>query len=289
MRVLLSGIILLFTCITIAACSKSPDEKDSGKVLRFSVLPDEDPASLRARYEGLLEFISQRTGFQCELVLSKNYQDLLERFDRGEIDVARFGGFSFVQAQKKSGAVPLVMRDVDTRFVSYFLVPGASSAKSLHDLKGMRFSFGSRLSTSGHLMPRYFLQKSGIQPETFFSAVSYSGAHDRTAEWVMQGKIDVGVANSLVIDSLFKSSQLSVDHIRILSRTPPYADYVWAAQDELSEHTGAQLIDAFLALSTDKPATAAILRTLQAEYYVPATLEDFAGINRTARELNLLN
>jgi phosphonate transport system substrate-binding protein len=112
--------------------------------------------------------------------------------------MAWLGGFTFVQASLHGKVVPLVQREEDSKFTSKFIVNAAVGAKSLKDLKGKSFAFGSASSTSGHLMPRYFLQKEGIKPETFFKNVAYSGAHDATVAWVASGKVDAGALNASV-------------------------------------------------------------------------------------------
>lgn len=280
--------IAIVLCLALIGCSKSPSETIQVNQLRFGVLPDQAPDALKARYTGLLDYLSKETGIRCELVLTNDYQDLLERFHTKQVDVARFGGFSFVKARARDGAIPLVMRDVDTRFVSYFLVNSNSTAKSVQEFKGRSLAFGAQLSTSGHLMPRYFLQQDGIKPEEFFSEVHYSGAHDRTAEWVAQGKVDLGVANAVVVDRIYAQGKLTQEQVRVLWRTPPYANYVWATRRDTPDAVRSRLLNAFLKLSTDTPEMAAVLKAVNADYYLPATVDDFTAIERSARSLDML-
>src|SRR5574341_1997851 len=95
-----------------------------------------------------------------------------------------YGGFTFVQARKRTGtAIPVVSRQEDLEFHSKFITRKDTGIRALADLKGKTFSFGSVSSTSGHLMPRYFLMQNGIVPERDFKNVAFSGAHDATALW----------------------------------------------------------------------------------------------------------
>src|SRR5947207_952376 len=111
-----------------------------------------------------------------------DYAAVVEGLANDKIDLAWLGGFTFVQAKLRTGghAVPIVQRAEDEKFTSKFIVPASSPVKSLAELKGKTFAFGAPSSTSGHLMPRYFLMKDGIQPDTDFKAVAFSGAHDAT-------------------------------------------------------------------------------------------------------------
>ncbi|WP_164247935.1 PhnD/SsuA/transferrin family substrate-binding protein, partial [Stenotrophomonas maltophilia] len=81
--------------------------------------------------------------------------------------------------------------------------------------------------TSGSLMPRYFMQKDGIDPEQFFSRVAYSGAHDATAAWVQAGKVDAGVLNASVWQKLVDSGKVDTAKVKVFATTPTYYDYNW--------------------------------------------------------------
>ncbi len=238
------------TAIFLVSCGDSiQDSYKPPKVLHIGVLPDQDQAVLRKKYAPLTDYISKQLEIPCQLVIPDSYEDLVEEFHHGNLDLAYFGGLTFIMANHGSGAVPLVIRDVDARFTSYFLVPAGVDYEDLSDLKGKRISFGSEISTSGHLMPRFFLNRKGIEPENYFSEVIFSGSHDTTARLVAEGVVDVGVANSVIIDVMFNDGRLSRDKIQIIWETPPYINYVWAVQPDISNDFRGKLIQAFLELS----------------------------------------
>lgn len=288
MRLRIHTILFLIVSLCCAACERTPEDRQI-EVLRIGVLPDQSRTVLKTRFTPLLAYLQQELGIKTKLILVDDYQDLLQRFHNKELDLVRFGGFSFVKAHLMDQASPLVMRDIDARFVSYFLVQANSKARAVADFKGKVFAFGARLSTSGHLMPRYFLQQQKIKPESFFSEVRYSGAHDLTAQWVASGQVDIGVANAVVINRLYQEQKLSKKKVRILSQTPPYADYVWAAQADLPAELQHQIVEAFLKLTHENPEHTKLLRAVGAGAYLPASTNDFASLERVARGLNLLN
>ena len=258
-------------------------------VLRVGVLPDRNVDILRQRYAPLLDYLSAETGLENKLVLPENYAALIRLFRDKKVDLAFFGGFTFAKVQAFYGARPLVMRDIDTRFTSWFLVKGENSALELADLKDKTFSFGSKLSTSGHLMPRYFMQvEKQIVPEQFFSEIHYSGAHDRTAYLVRDGKVDVGVANAEIIFAMIKDGRLKQGEIRSLWQTPPYPDYVWAVHDNLDEDVMRSLRNAFLKLDKNNKNHNKVLSRLGARFFLPAAAGDFMRLKRIAESLGLL-
>lgn len=181
------------------------------------------------------------------------------------------------------------MRDVDARFTSDFVVKGDSEAVSIRDFKGKVFAFGSPLSTSGHLMPRYFLIEQGINPEEYFSEVRYSGAHDRTVEWVVNGQADLGVANTIVVSHLYQKGKINPEQVRSLWKTPHYADYVWAVSRRVPQAVYDRLLKAFLQLSPDKQEQGEILRAAGGQLYLPATEEDFHALEGIGRNLGLIS
>ena len=258
-------------------------------VLRVGILPDSSMDNLHQRYDPLLNYLSAETGLEYILVLPENYAALIRLFRDQEVDLAYFGGFTFVRAQAFYGARPLVMREIDTRFTSLFLVKGENSALELADFKDKTFSFGSELSTSGHLMPRYFMQvEKQIVPEQFFSEIHYSGAHDKTAYLVRDGKVDLGVANAEIILAMLKDGRLKQDEIRTLWQTPPYPDYVWAVHDNLDEGVITPLRNAFLKLDKNNKDHNKVLSRLGARFFLPAAVSDFTRLKRVAESLGLL-
>ena len=122
-----------------------------------------------------------------------------------------------------------MQREQDQQFTSKFITADPQ-VKSLQDLKGKTFAFGSVSSTSGSLMPRYFMQKDGIVPEQFFSRVAYSGAHDATAAWVQAGKVDAGVLNASVWQKLVDSGKVDTAKVKVFATTPTYYDYNWTVR-----------------------------------------------------------
>ena len=144
--------------------------------------------------------------------------------------------------KKMAGVVPVASRDIDFKFSSYFLVRTENPARVLLDLKGKKIGFGSSKSTSGHLMPRFFMKKMGIEPESFFSEVLFSGSHDRSAYLVRDGAVDVSVANSNVIDRMVSSGQLDPKSVRSLWETPPYASSIGDARAGVAKKRSSRLL-----------------------------------------------
>jgi phosphonate transport system substrate-binding protein len=261
----------------LAACGSSTPAGSAGEirgVLSLGLLPDENRESQAARYATLVDALESHLGFDVQLVWSASYDELVELFGQGKVDLAYFGGYTFLIANERHDAQPLVMRDIDARFVSQIVVrEDRSELQQLADLRGSRFSFGARRSTSGHIMPRHHFSQLGVTPETFFSAVSYSGAHDRTVTRVADGTFDASVANGQIVRQLLSSA--TPPPVRIVWQSPPYVDYVWATQPSMTASTRDAIKHVFLSLSIDNDEDRRFLDSIGARYFIPASTEDF--------------
>ena len=257
-------------------------------VLKVSAIPDEAPTELLRKFKPLGAYLEQELGMKVEFVPVADYAAVVEALAADRIDMAWLGGFTFVQARLKTGnAVPLVQREQDAEFTSKFITSNPA-VKSLQDLKGKTFAFGSVSSTSGSLMPRYFMLQDGIKPEDFFSRVAYSGAHDATAAWVQAGKADAGVLNASVWQKLVDGGKVDTDKVKVFATTPTYYDYNWTVRGNLDADLQAKIKAAFLALDPAKPEQKAILDLQAASRFIETQPANYEGIEEAARAAGLL-
>jgi phosphonate transport system substrate-binding protein len=258
--------------------------------LRISAIPDEAPTELIRKFKPLARYLEKELGTRVKFIPLVNYAATVEALAAGKVDLVWYGGFTHVQARirTKGKAVPLVMRRRDLKFRSKFITATGSGIKTLKDLKGKTFTFGSVSSTSGHLMPRFFLKLAGVVPERDFSKFSFSGSHDATAKWVEAGKVEAGAMNEAVWDKLVESGKLDPKKIRAFYTTPAYVDYNWTARTGLPRETLTRLAAAFLKLDSRNPVHKEILDLQRAEAYVLAFSADFKGIEAAARDAGLL-
>lgn len=255
--------------------------------LRVSAIPDEAPTELIRKFKPLGEYLQQRLGMPVKFVPVSDYAGVVEAMASDRLDLAWFGGFTFVQAQRKAPMNPLVQREEDQQFTSKFITADPA-VKSLQDLKGKTFAFGSVSSTSGSLMPRYFMQQEGIVPEQFFSRVAYSGAHDATVAWVAAGKADAGVLNASVWKKLVDAGKVDTSKVRVIATTPTYYDYNWTVRGNLDPQLAAKIKQAFLDLDPAKPADKAILDLQAASRFVPTSPDNYKSIEASALAAGLL-
>ena len=270
---LAAGLALSFTALAAQAAD----------VLKVSAIPDEAPTELLRKFQPLGAYLEQQLGMPVEFTPVADYPAVVEALASDRIDLAWLGGFTFVQARLKTGnALPLVQRAEDARFTSKFIT-AKPDVQSLADLKGKSFAFGSVSSTSGSLMPRYFMLQDGIKPESHFSRVGYSGAHDATAAWVQAGKVDAGVLNASVWDKLVANGTIDSNKVRVFATTPTYFDYNWTVRGTLDPALTAKIKAAFLALDPAIAEHKAILDLQAASRFIETAPENYQSIEEAAR------
>ncbi|CUA82137.1 phosphate/phosphite/phosphonate ABC transporter, periplasmic binding protein [Gulbenkiania indica] len=271
--------------VMLAAASVALAEE---AVLRVSAIPDEAPTELQRKFAPLGSYLEKELGMKVQFVPVTDYAAVVTALTSDKIDMAWLGGFTYVQAKERGKVVPLVQREEDTKFTSKYIGSVAAGINSLKDLKGKSFAFGSASSTSGHLMPRYFLQKQNIKPETYFKNVAYSGAHDATVAWVASGKVEGGALNASVWDKLVEAGKVDATKVKVIGTTPTFYDYNWTVRGSLDAKLQKKITAAFLKLDPKNPEHQQILELQRATRFVGTKPENYKGIEAAAREAGLL-
>ena len=276
----------LLTCTILAFNLGSHAQQ----VLRVTAIPDESPTELARKFEPLGKYLEARLGMKVEWTPVTDYAAAVETLVNKKIDLAWFGGFTFVQSSVRSGGktLPLVQREEDAAFKSVFITSADTGIKTLEDLKGKTLSFGSQSSTSGHLMPRSVLLGAKVDPDKDLKRVSFSGAHDATIAAVASGKVDAGALNISVWNKFVEDKKVDTAAVKVFFTTPPYYDYNWTVHADMPVALRDKITQAFLDLSPATPQGAEILKLQRAAKFVPTQVENYNGIKAAAENAGLL-
>lgn len=286
--------LLFFTMVSMG-CKKKSSNSSSSKakpstVIRVTGIPDENPTELQRRNAPMVAFLAKSLGVKVQYIPVTDYGAAVQALVAGKIDFVWLGGFTHVQARTMAKVEPLVMRAIDRNFKSVFVTHTKSGIKSMAELKGKTFAFGSKSSTSGHLMPRYFLlTRYKLDPsKDFKGAPVFSGAHDATVKMVESGKVTAGALNQQVWARMVRSKQVDPKKVKVLWTTPGFADYVWTARAAVAPKLRALFVKAFLSLDPKNPKHKEVLRLQGATKFVKASPHDFDAIEKVARSTGLL-
>jgi phosphonate transport system substrate-binding protein len=281
------GILLLSTCSA---------QQVKQRPLIISALPDQKPEILQPLYDGVASYLQQRLGIPVKYQPVSTYDELVNGFRLGKLDMVWFGGLTGVQARLQvDGAQAIVQRDIDAAFQSIFIANTSAGLKpfsdvnALRELKGHSFTFGSSRSTSGRLMPEYYLIQAGVQETDFKGPVYFSGTHDATLRLVQSGTYEAGVLNSQVWNSRVKAGLVDLAKVVVLWITPPFADYHWMVHPNVAQRYGKDFIqqvqDAFFGLDGSVPDQAKILTGFGAQKFIATKNDNYTQIEAIARQI----
>ncbi|WP_216900602.1 putative selenate ABC transporter substrate-binding protein [Synechococcus sp. CCY 9618] len=281
----------------LAALLTPAAAQQSQKVLRIGAIPDQKPEKLNRLYPLVADELSRQLGVKVVYVPVVDYAAAVSAFRTGGLDLVWFGGLTGVQARlQKPGAKVIAQRDIDVAFRTIFIASTRSglkplnSQKGLTELKGKRFTFGSESSTSGRLMPQYFLGQAGVKPSDFAGgAPGFSGSHDATIALVQSGAYDAGAVNEQVWRASLRDGKANRAKVIPIWKSPGYPDYHWIAQPDLDRRFGkgftSKVQKAILSWRSNDPTQKQILALFGAQQFTGADAAAYGKIEQVGRQI----
>ena len=280
----------LCAALLLSACNEPQTE-----TFTFTAIPDQDESQLEKRFGGVALYLEEQLGVPVKYIPVKSYAAAVTAFRNNEVQMAWFGGLSGVQARRLvpgSQAIAQGLEDPD--FKSYFIAnasTGLSPSETLTEafVEQPSFTFGSKGSTSGRLMPEFYLRETFNQsPEQLFEKVGFCGDHSATIALVQSGAYATGAVNYKVWEREREEGKIDTDKVQVIWETPGYPDYHWTVRGDLNDSFGdgftQRVTDALLAI--DDPV---LLNAFPREKFIPASNDDFAPIEETAKAIGLLD
>ena len=259
-------------------------------VLRVTTIPEEAATEQIRKFGPLTKYLERTVGTKVDFVPVNDYPAAVEALVNKQVELVWFGGFTYVQAQIRSGGkiIPIAQREEDTKFRSVFITQTNSGIKSLADLKGKQVSFGSQSSTSGHLMPRSFLLEAGIDPDKDFKRVAYSGAHDATIASVVSGRVDAAALDITVWRKFVAENKVDTTKVDVFFTSPPYYNYNWSVHADMPAAQREKITAALLNLNMNNLEGNEILTLNRATKYIPTKPENYKGLESAGRSAGLI-
>lgn len=288
----LPALVASVCCLLLLGCPAAEPERPHS--LKFTAVPDQTTTDLIEKFKPFEAHLGAALGLPVEYVPARDYQASVELFKNADVYLGWFGGLTGVQAREAvPGARAIAQGESDPEYLSYFIAhrdTGLERSEEFpHEIAPLRFTFGSESSTSGRLMPEYFIRQltGKSPPELFEHPIAFSGSHDKTAELVERGQFEAGVLNYKVYEQRVADGRTDPEVARVIWVTPPYADYNWTMRPDIDEVFGEGFSERLTAalVSIDDPS---LLVALPRQRLIPARNEDFEGIRQVALELGML-
>lgn len=284
MKFFLTTVLVVFGLTTVARA----------ETFVFTAIPDQDESRLRQRFDKVAGYLSRQLGVDVRYIPVKSYAAAVSAFRNNQVQLAWFGGLSGVRARALvKGSEAIAQGFEDQNFVTYFIAHRsagvAESDKFPKGIAGKTFTFGSKGSTSGRLMPEFHIRENlAKSPKDTFTRVGFSGDHSRTIALVQSGAYQVGAVNFKVWKSEMKAGRIDPDKIKIVWKTPTYPDYQWTIRGDVESQFGSgfkKMVASALLNLKDKD----ILSAFPRKRFVPAKNADYEPILRTGQAIGLMD
>ncbi|MDP4023351.1 putative selenate ABC transporter substrate-binding protein [Methylobacterium sp. NEAU 140] len=279
----------------LAALAAGPARAQGKPPLVFTGIPDQDESRLVERFGKVARYLEDKLGVPVRYVPVKSYPAAVTAFTNGQVQLAWFGGFTGVQARRAvPGSHAIAQGAEDAAFKTYVIANSATGLKPGKDfpktVAGQTFTFGARASTSGRLMPEYFIRQAfpGRTPEQVFARVGFSGDHTRTIQLVQSGAYAVGAVDYSVWDLDTKAGKVDPKAVSVIWESPPFPDYQWTVRADVDKTYGAgftdRLRDALVGI-----ADPAILEPFGRTRFIPVTDAAYEPLVEVGRATGLLD
>jgi len=254
----------------------------------FTAIPDQDETRLVERFSRFARYLETKLSVPVKYVPVKTYPAAVTAFINNDVQLAWFGGFTGVQARHAvPGSEAIAQGAEDVNFKSYFIASRETGLKFSKDfpagIEGRTFLFGSRSSTSGRVMPEYFIRKhfAGKTPDEIFSRVGFSGDHSRTLQLVQSGAYQVGALDYTVYEVEKKAGRVDESRVLVIWESPTFPDYQFTIRGDVDKQFGAGFKDRVkqAIVSLDDPE---ILSYFARSKFVPASNAQYAPIEEVA-------
>ncbi|TWA70179.1 phosphonate transport system substrate-binding protein [Azospirillum brasilense] len=266
--------LALATALIATAATANADTPAAGSrpdKLVIGLLPGESAPTVMRLNEPLRAYLEKKLGLPVELQVGANYAATGEALRFGRLDIAYLGPVTYILQGRRAALEPFARPSHDVvgpTFQAVVIVPAASPATTLADLRGKEVAFGDPASTSGTWVPRYMFAAAGLVSERDYT-LRVLGAHDAVALAVQNGKADAGGLSMPIYQRLLKEGKIDPTKVRLLAESPAIPEYMWTFRDGLDPAFKEEVRKAFTSVDDDDA-----LAVFRANAFIPAVDAD---------------
>lgn len=224
----------LGAALVLTVCAGLPQHASAQqRALTIGLIPAEDSQAMIESSRQVLDALQQQLGMPVKPFVATDYNGVIEALRAKKLDVAYLGPFSYVLASSvaevEAFSVAVTKKTGQSAYRSVILARKDSGLRSVAELKGRNFAFVDPSSASGHLFPKAGLQQTGLDPETYFGRVVFSGSHDASILAVANKKVDAAAVADRIFNSAVAKGTVKQDDFVVLwsSRPIPESPMVW--------------------------------------------------------------
>lgn len=295
-KFLTQKILILLLLIMLFASGCTQDKKTNP--LRLALVPAEDIEALVNAFGPIKEYLEKAIGREIEMFRATDYTAVIEGMRAGKVDIAYFGPFSYVLAAERANAQAIVAGGDAAGnlgvYHSVLITHKKSGLKNIEDVKArvneLTFSFVDPASTSGHLIPRGFMESIGISVDEHFKEIIFAGGHDASVLAVKAGKVDLGATWEGPLQRARDKGLITEEGVFVIWKSDGIPSSPIAVRGDMDSQLIQKLQQAFLNMDEKAPAAMKVWEKMWEgnEHYVAVTSDDYEFIRQVALGLDKL-
>lgn len=266
--------------------TNSSDLPDEAATLNIAVIPAS--TQQKNNLEPLAEYLTKTLGRPVKFQITKDYDSSVNLLVEEKVDIAYLGALTYIQARLRNPQVQPIVAPIDKItgrpwYTSVIITKKSSGIGKLEDLKGKRFAFVNKSSTSGYLVPMASFKDISINPDKYFSQIKYSGSHDKVKTDLIEGKVDAIADDKRSYMAEQKAGRLPASEYKIIWESQPIPNSPVVVSSKLSPQLIADLKYAFI----NAPEGMLDRTGSESAGYTLAKDEDYDPVRRLREKLNL--
>ena len=234
--------------------------------INFGIISTESSQNLKSEWQPVLDAMQKQTGMTVKAFFASDYAGIIEGMRFNKVQVAWFGNKSAMEAVDRSNGEVFAQKvnaDGSLGYTSHLIVNKASNINTIDDMfkagKSLSFGNGDPNSTSGYLVPGFYVfAQNKVDPNTLFKVVRGAN-HETNALAVANKQIDVATNNSENLMIVQKKAPEKFDQIKIIWTSPLIPLDPIVMRRDLPEATKKKIKDFFVNYGTQDPAEQAVL------------------------------
>lgn len=251
-------------------------------ILRMGRIPFSNSSDLVRQHEELMKYLKDELGVkEARLVTASNYDGILSKLERGEIDIGWLGSLAYIDGKDRYKLKPLVkpVRFKTTSYRGIIITRVDSGIKKLGDLKGKKFAWVEKESASGYTFPKALFYEQQVDPDKDFAEAAFLTKHDAVVYNVLLGKYDAGACYDDARKTLRDPEK--INELTILATTQDISNEPIVCREDLPNDLVEKIKAAFLKLNFDNPVHRMILqKCTDVQGFVPAQDSDYDYVRK---------
>jgi phosphonate transport system substrate-binding protein len=264
---------LIFALIAVLAFSVgTPAAAEDLKEITLGIIPTESSASAMTGFEPFRADMEKALGIPVKLFMAPDYAGVIEAMRFNKVQIAWFGNKSAIEAVNRAdGEVFVQTVDVtgNPGYWSLIVVHKDSPFQTIEDIirdgKNLTFGNGDPNSTSGYLIPTYYIWgQHGIDPNKHFKLVR-SANHETNLMAVANRQVDFATNNTENWDKFAKAHPDLIKNVRIVWKSPLITSDPMVWRKDLSKEWKSRIKGFFLAygrIGAEKDKQLAVLKDM---------------------------